>query len=173
MALNHARHVIPNNTMSTLVQALVLSVIRYCLSVYGTCNNTQIHRIQKIINFGARVVSGKKRHEHVSAVVQKLGWLNAKQLVEYHAVCMVRSVVMASQPEDMFSTIGRPTSQVHSHATRHVNHLSLPRIRTEAGRRRLCYRGVKMLNMSKVHVSDRHFRTTLKSELLSRSSAGE
>ena len=168
MALNHARHVIPSDTLATLVNALVISVVRYCLSVYGSCNNSQMHRIQKIINFGARVVSGRRRHDHISDVVHRLGWMSAEQLAEYHAICLVRSVVCSHLPETLFSDIGTPISLRHSHETRSVNQLSLPAIRTEAGRRQLCYRGVKLTNAINVPVTDQQFRKDVKRELLSR-----
>ena len=47
IALNHSRHEIPNTTMATLVQGLIISAVRYCISVHGSCNATQLHRIQK------------------------------------------------------------------------------------------------------------------------------
>ena len=119
VALIHARHVIPSSTLATLVQALVISAIRYCLSVYGTCNIGQVKRIQKIINFGARVVSGKRRFDHVSSVVRRLGWLSAEQLIEYHTVCMVRNVLVTGQPEAMLCAVGPPSNQRPLPATRH------------------------------------------------------
>ena len=168
MALNHARHVIPRSTLPCLVQALVLSTVRYCMSVYGSCSITQTHRIQKIINFCARVVSGRKRSDHVSDVTKDLGWTDAKQLVEYHTVCAVHTALKSGQLSYIRSTIGPAASQRHEHNTRHASNLTLPPIRTEAGRRRLCYRGVALLNNCGLDVDDPQFRQTLKQHILSR-----
>jgi len=66
LALNHAKHVLPPTTVVPIIQALVFSTIRYCISIYGTCSKTQLHRIQKIINFSARVVSGRRKHSRIS-----------------------------------------------------------------------------------------------------------
>jgi len=168
MALSHARHAIPSTTLPHLVQALVISTVRYCLSVYGSCNVTQTHRLQKIINFCARVVSGRKRHENISDVVQRLGWMTAKQLVEYHTVCAIHTAVTSGHPEYIRNTIGPPANERHTHDTRRANQLTVPRIDTEAGRRRLCYRGVTMFNKSSVNVNDKPFRVCLKRDILSR-----
>ena len=168
MALNHSRHVIPSTTLATLVQALVISVVRYCMSVYGSCNDTQLQRVHKIINFCARVVSGRKRRDHITDVVQRLGWLNARQLVEYHTVSAVHSAVTSGLPESVYKTIGRPANTRHTHETRHGSRLTVPRIRTEAGRRRLCYRGVTMFNKVKVRAGDPLYRIKLRREILSR-----
>jgi len=168
MALNHARHVIPNSTLTSIVQALVISAVRYCMSVYGSCSDTQVHRIQKMINFCARVVSGRKRRDQVSDVVQRLGWMTAKQLIEYHTVSAVHTAVTTGHPESISQTIGLPANQRHAHETRRAHRLTVPRIDSEAGRRRLCYRSVIMLNEAKVDVSDPHFRLSLKKNIMSR-----
>ena len=173
MALIHARHVIPSSTLAALVQALVISAIRYCLSVYGACNIGQVKRIQKIINFGAQVVSGKRRFDHVSSVVRRLGWLSAEQLIEYHAVCLMRNVLVTGQPEAMNCAVGPPSNQHHSHVTRRATQRSLSRIRRKSGRRQLCYRGVKLLNAAKSPIADQQFRRNFKRELLSREATSE
>ena len=167
MALNYSRHVIPGNTLATIVPALVISAVRYCISVYGSCNVTQLHRIQKVINFCARVVSGRKRHDHISDVVKRLGWMSARQLVEYHTVSAVHTVVATGLPDSIWRTIGLPANQRHTYRTRTANRLTVPRIRTEAGRRRLCHRGVTMLNSSRVRVTDKHYRARLRRDILS------
>lgn len=167
IALNHAQHVIPRSTLPCLTQALVISILRYCLSVYGSCSNTQLHRVQKIINFCARVVSGRRRHDHISDVVQNLSWLNAERLSKYHTVCAVHNTLVTGFPVSIHSTIGIPAAQLHDHHTRHANDLTLPRIRTESGRRRLCYRGVSMLNDLRLDVNEPMFKKSLKSALLS------
>lgn len=146
VALSHARHVIPRSALKTIVESLAVSVVRYCLSVYGSCGVTQVHRIQKILNFCARVVTGRRRFDHISDAIEQLGWLNAQQLVAFQTVCAVGKVISSGLPESIAHTIGPPANQVHEHGTRHANHRTLPHIRTESGRRRLCYRGVELLN---------------------------
>ena len=81
IALSHARHVIPKGTLKEIVQALVISVVRYCMSVYGSCGETQVHRVQKIVNFCARVVTGRRRYDRISDAVQQLRWMTATQLI--------------------------------------------------------------------------------------------
>ena len=66
IALSHARHVVPRKTLKFIVEALALSIVRYCLPVSGSCVITQLHRVQKMMSFWVRVVSGKRRYDHVS-----------------------------------------------------------------------------------------------------------
>ena len=48
ISLSHSKHVLPSWTVAHVVNALVVSSIRYCISVYGTCSKTQLHRVQKL-----------------------------------------------------------------------------------------------------------------------------
>ena len=146
IALSHTRHTVPKQFLSTIVQGLALSVVRYCISIYGSCSRTQTHRVQKIINFAARVVSGRRRSDHISDVIRDLRWLNSQQLIQYHTVCALMQAVRSGTPQYLAGTIGQQQRDVHGRDTRSAHQLSLPRIRTEAGRRRLCYRGVKVVN---------------------------
>ncbi len=64
----------------TVVQALVLSVINHCIKIWGTTNNYQTQRVQKLQNFAARVaVGGLRKHDHVSPAFEKLKWLRIEQ----------------------------------------------------------------------------------------------
>ena len=48
IAHNNARHVIPKRLMPAIVQGLVISIIRYCICIYGSCGTTETHRIRKM-----------------------------------------------------------------------------------------------------------------------------
>ena len=101
VGLMHAKHSIPKSTLVTIVQALVTSVVRYCISLYGTCSATRLHRVQKMLNFGARVISGRRKHDHISDVFRELNWLDARSLVAYHRLCLVHAVITTGRPESV------------------------------------------------------------------------
>ena len=73
--LAHLKHYLPENVLSTLVSALVLSHVRYCLTVYGNGADKNLNRIQKILDFCARVISGRKKYGHILDVQRRIGWL--------------------------------------------------------------------------------------------------
>ena len=143
LALSHAKHVLPSDTLPTVVSGLVMSAIRYCLSVYGTHGSTQLQRIQRIINFGARVVSGRKKRDHISDVVRDLQWLNAKQLVSYHEMCLLKRVLITGLPPDIAAMFTRVE---HTHGTRQQGQLRPPRAVSNSGLRRFSVRASKQYN---------------------------
>ena len=168
IALSHARHVMPANTRKVVVQALVISIVRYCISVYGSCGVTQMARVQKILNFCARVVSGRRRSDHISDVIQQLGWLRADELAEYHTICAVHRAITSGTPEHISDTIGPVARDIHDHNTRNAGLITQPRARTETGRRRLCIRGVAMLNGAELSPYIPAFRANVKRVIMSR-----
>ena len=168
VALNHARHVIPKSVLKPIVQGLVISIVRYVLSVYGTCGEQQMRRVQKVLNFCARVVTGRHRYEHVSDVFHKLRWMCASELLYYHILCMVHNVIVAELLKAIASTIRETGDQRYTHATRNSALITLPHIRTEAGRRRLHYSAVNSYNQLPFTPHITSFRRQLKRCILPR-----
>ena len=65
-----------NECRVMVVQALVISVLNYCLRVWGSTNKTQMERVKKLHNFAARVaVGGAHKHDHVTPMFEMLKWL--------------------------------------------------------------------------------------------------
>ena len=83
IGLRHAKHRLPVDVMATVINGLVLSIIRYCIPVYGSAPKQAIHRIQKVVNFCARVLSERRKYDHISDVLSQLGWLSAHNLSMY------------------------------------------------------------------------------------------
>ena len=166
IALNHARHVLPRSVLKPLVQALVISIVRYCMSVYGTCGETQLHRVQKVLNFCARVVCGRRKHDHISDVFRDMSWLTASELVLYHRVCSMNCALVIRRPESIADTLGQTARLRHAHDTRRASEITLPRIRAEAGRRRLCYGAVQAYNGLPEFNPDICFKGQLKQHIL-------
>ena len=61
IGLARIRNRLPRETKRLLIEALVFPHVRYCLSVWGSCTATQRRRVQKALNFGARIVMDMKR----------------------------------------------------------------------------------------------------------------
>ena len=57
--------------------------------------------------------------------------------------------------------IGPRAAEIHQHDTSRAGNWTLPRIRTESGRRRLGYRGIRLLNDRRLDPTAAGFRSTL------------
>ena len=67
-------HQIPSELLHTLVNALVFLHVRYCLAVYGNESELSIQRLKKVINFALRVISVRRKFDHISDVREELSW---------------------------------------------------------------------------------------------------
>ena len=83
VGLAHARHVLSLDVMPRLLDALVISHVQYCIQVYGNCNAEMSDVIQKIFNFEARLISNRRKFDHISDVLSSLDWLNSRQFIAY------------------------------------------------------------------------------------------
>ena len=55
--------------------------------------------------FCVRIVSGRKKYDHISDVVQDLRWLRADQLVSCHTLCLLKRVMLTGQPGAMLTVL--------------------------------------------------------------------
>ena len=145
IGLAHVRHSIPSNLLPMVVNALVISHIRYCLAVFGNGSLKNMHRLQKIQNFALRVISGRRKFDHISDVRDDLGWPTVPQLYEQHCFTFIHKILRSGEPQALASHL-QANSTLRSRNTRQDADLALPRVRTESGRRRLFYRTVRSYN---------------------------
>ena len=75
-------HLIPE-ARKLLIQSHVFSHILYCLSVWGGAAACHLSRVQKILNFGARIVTGTRIRYHITPALESLGWPSVRHLVAH------------------------------------------------------------------------------------------
>ena len=145
IALLHARHILPLNIMPRITDALVFSHLRYCVQVYGSGNRTVIAKLQKVFNFAARVLSGRRKYDHISDVLDRLKWLNAQQFVDFSDVCMLHKILRSGEPRALRSSLSFNHETVRR-ATRQSNHLNLRRVKNNHGKRLFIHRAANLYN---------------------------
>ena len=105
----------------------------------------------KMINYGAKVIFGRKKYDHVSDLLRKLRWLSAENLASYHALCAVQKVLRLGEPEELAAGLAtvaetREMPGVSGRTTRQDRDLYVLRSRTAMGMRRFTCRGPKAYN---------------------------
>ena len=154
--LSHLRGRLPSSVISVLVNALVISQVRYCVSIYGNGSKVNLSRLQKIINYGAKLVFGRKKYDHVSDLLDKLGWPSAENLSAYHTLCMVHKVRRHGEPGELaagFATVAE-VREASDRTTRQDRDLYVPRSRTAMGKRRFSCRGPMLYNSLPSHLTE-------------------
>ena len=55
-------------------------------------------KFQKILNFAARIISECRKCDHISPVLNQLGWPNAEELVHYSNWRMLGKIIVIETP---------------------------------------------------------------------------
>ena len=146
MFINRVSENFDKTTRKTVVQSLVLSVINYCISIWGSTTKTLLHTVQKLQNFAAKVaVGGARKCDHVTPIMKELKWLNVEDKYFLEKCSIVYRAVNELYPDWYlkFSTVGENTVST----TRQENNLYIQRSRTESGARATTVCGPKLWNL--------------------------
>lgn len=132
-------------TRIIVVQTLVLSLIQYCIRIWGTANDTVISSVQKLQNYAARVaVGGVKKYDHVSPSFKELKWLRLKQKHVFDVGVTIFKAIRGFYPHWFLplSSIQAITSSI----TRQRHSLYVTRSKAHSGDRCNAVLGVKLWN---------------------------
>ena len=100
----------------------MISHIRYCIEVFGSSGKTVVQEFQKVLIFAARVISGRRKYDHISDVLSDLGWLSALKLVDYFDLCMMHKILTTNLPTGLH----RGLSFNYEHVKRRTRQSSEP-----------------------------------------------
>ena len=81
-----------------LVQALVLSRLDYCNSLLAGLPSSQVARLQRVQNAGARVIACVPRYDHIAPVVMQLHRLPVSQRNEYKVLILAFTAIQGKAP---------------------------------------------------------------------------
>ena len=77
------RKFISFDACETLVHAFISSRLDFCNSLLYGMPKYLIQKLQRVQNAAARLVSGCRKHDHITPVLYRLHWLPVEQRIEY------------------------------------------------------------------------------------------
>lgn len=145
--LKRTKLYLPAETLKMLYNALVLPLFDYGDIVYSNCGATQMQRLQRLQNKGARLILGCPPRTHSSDMRYELKWLTVQQRATLHLSCMVHKCMYDSVPTYL-QNIFNHVHSVHNYSTRASsnNNLILPKPNTNQLKRTFIYRGTNTWN---------------------------
>ncbi len=96
--INFIRPYLTDSAVRTLVQALVISRLDYCNSIYAGLPLKDIHRMQLAHNSAARVISRTSRRTHITPVLTALHWLPIKKRCQYKILILTFKCLHGTAP---------------------------------------------------------------------------
>jgi len=105
-------HAVPA-TPSRAVDVVISSRLDYCNSLLHGISDTLLRRLQPVQNAAARLVTGTRRCDHITSVLQQLHWLPVHQRVKFKLAVLVYKAFNNLAPPylsddcQLVATIGR------------------------------------------------------------------
>ena len=173
ICLNRFRHHFTPAALQLIIQSHVLSHVTYCLPVWGGACKTQQARVQKALNFAARVITGKRKRDHISPAMRALEWPTFQEMVLERDLINVHRALHDSRTPAALRSLFVLRNQVSVRNTRaHDRCLQLPRCRLEATRRSFVCRAVSGWNALPPSALECPTRSAFKAQLRRRRKNG-
>ena len=77
--INRSKHAFNPNLLVNIINALVFSRLYYCSTVWSNTSDKNLRKLQHVQNFAARIISGKRKFDHITPVLRELRWLTVTQ----------------------------------------------------------------------------------------------
>jgi len=116
--------------------------------VWGGAAKGQLYKIQKLINFSARIVTGVKKHQHITPSLNSLSWSKIEVLVARRDLTKVWKVLRTEGIPAEIRALLTPRSAVSTRETRASvsGSLHLQRCNLSLGQKPFSYRAASAWN---------------------------
>ena len=84
--------------MSEKDKVNVKSRVDYCNSLFTGLPDVLLRKLQSVLNASARLISGTRKHDHISHVLKDLHWLPVKQRIKFKLLLTVFKCLNGSAP---------------------------------------------------------------------------
>lgn len=162
--ISRVQHLFDKKTLISIINSLVFSKLYYCSTVWGGTFKENIRKLQLVQNFAARIISGKRKFDHISSTIKDLGWLSVQDMLAYRDAQMVYKIINGSVPLYLKNFVKR-RSDVHYRSTRNSHNLDIPKCRTSFAQRSFGYRAIKLWNSLPNNVRESTSLNTFKQSL--------
>ena len=86
--INRVKHNLDYQTLITIINPLIFSKLYYCYSVWSNTSKRSIAKLQSVKNFAARIVTGSRKYDHVTPVLQQLCWFPINYMLKFRDAVM-------------------------------------------------------------------------------------
>ena len=135
--INRVKHLFDARTLERVINALVFSKLYYCSPVWSNTSKKNISKLQKVQNFACKIITGKRKNDHITPALRELRWLPVTSFLKY-----TLGVLAPSYLCHRFKT----RDCVHDRNTRYKNNLDIPAYKSASGQRTFLYCAMSFWN---------------------------
>jgi len=155
--IRRIRNTLNFSTGRTIATSLIQSKLDYCNSLFLNLPQSQLGRLQLILNSSARAVSKTPKFAHISPVLKSLHWLKIEQRIQYKVASLTYKVLQSEQPSHLHSLLNVQSNRTTRYSV--IITLQRPSVcsRLKITDRSLCFLFVSSLKPTR-HVGIIHTR---------------
>ena len=128
--IGRIRKFLDKSACEKLVHAFIMSKLDYCNSILAGLPDAQIHRLQRIQNTAARLVSRTRKFDSITPVLIQLHWLPIKQRIKFKMMLLIFKAQNDTAPTYIKSLLQqRPTTRALRSGQQ--NKLCVPKSKTK------------------------------------------
>lgn len=143
--ISRARFMFDRQTLIKIINSLVMTKLTYCSIVWSNTSRQNIKKLQLVQNFAARIVTNKRKYDHITPVLKSLEWLPIALLLDYKIIIMTFKCLNNLAPTYLCEKFVK-RSAIHNRNTRHNDDLEIPKCKTSSGQKSFHYRATKLWN---------------------------
>lgn len=143
--------------MKTVSQGIFMSMLIYCLPLYGGCDKNELNSLQVLQNRAAKIVTRSPPRTTRDIMYNRLDWLTVNQLVVHHTIINIYKIRTVKKPDYLSSLL----------CSVNINgNIILPRLNLQLAEKSFVVRGAKLWNSLPSSLKDvnntRLFKTRLR-----------
>ena len=89
--------------------ALIQSRLDYATALYAGMSSTNFHKVQRVQNTLARVVTLTAKRDHIMPTIERLHWLSIRNRVDYKRARLTYRIHLCGEPPHLRSQLGEYT----------------------------------------------------------------
>ena len=105
--LTNLRSIIPFNIRKRITEGMFMSVLTYCLPVFGGCDQYELEAIQVMQNQAARLVTHLPMITSRKEIFSAAGCMTVNQLICYHSALSTYRIRQSKQPSYLSNIMSR------------------------------------------------------------------
>ena len=91
--ISRIHHLFSKEVLYIMINSIVFSKLFYCSAVWSGTYKQNIHKLQLLKNFAARILTEIKKYDHITPVLKTLGWLTIEEQLWLRDVTMMYKCV--------------------------------------------------------------------------------
>ena len=132
--INRVRHLFAKDVLLVVLNSFAFCKLFYCSSVWSGTTQQLIRKLHLLRNFAVKILTRKRRYDHISSILKDLRWLTVKEMLQLRNVIMVYKCQHGLVSDYVVSKLVKH-SNIHNYNTRQIDNINIEFRRTSIAKR--------------------------------------